>query len=118
MLFPFLINTIMKIREIITEDVDMSWWQDKDAEFNPEALKQIRKQEKRSEMFKDNGTQVFTKPVRSPENNFSNIPPEDAAPSAGYVGNVEVRTRAKHISPEYAEKLASMPLPRPPQLPR
>ena len=69
-------------------------------------------------MFKDNGTQVFTKPVRAPENNFTNIPPEDSAPSAGYVGNVEVRTRAKHISPERAEELASMPLPRPPQLPR
>lgn len=107
----------MKIRDIITEDVDMGWWQDRDADWNPEALKQIRKQERRSAMFKDGGTPVFTKPVRSPENNFSNTPADDSAPSAGYVGNVEVRTRAKHISPDKAEELTDLPLPRPPRLP-
>lgn len=107
----------MKIREIIKEDVDMGWWQEQDADWNPEALKQIRKQERRSDMFKDGGTPVFTKPVRSPENNFSNTPANDSAPSAGYVGNVEVRTRAKHISPDHAEKLTDLPLPRPPRLP-
>lgn len=109
----------MKIREVITEDVDMGWWQDIDADYNPEALKQIRKQIDRREVLdKGDGTPVFTKPVRSSEKRFSNAPIDDAAQSAGYVGNVEVRTRAKHISPEYAETLTSMPLPRSPQLPR
>lgn len=109
----------MKIRELITEDVDMGWWQDIDADWNPEALKQVRRQEDRSDMMnKSGGTPVFTKPVRSPENNFSNVPPEDNAPSPGYVGNVEVQTRAKHISPEKALELTDINLPRSPQLPK
>lgn len=109
----------MKIREIITEDVDMGWWQERDADYNPEALKQMRKQEDRYNILNKGGnTPVFTKPLRSPENNFSNIPPEDNPPSPGYVGNVEVHTRTKHISPEKALELTDINLPRSPQLPR
>lgn len=70
----------MKIREVITEDVDMGWWQDIDADYNPEALKQIRKQIDRREVLdKGDGTPVFTKPVRSSEKRFSNAPIDDAA---------------------------------------
>ncbi len=108
----------MKIREIITEDVDMSWWQDVDAQYNPVALKQIRRQEDRAKMLKqDSGTPIFTKPVRQSEDKFSNEPAEDANPSAGYVGNLEVQVRAKHISKEEGTEKAGFNLPRSPRLP-
>ncbi len=97
----------MKIREIITEDVDMSWWQDIDAQYNPTALKQ-----------NSDGTPIFTKPVRQAEAKFSNKPSKDVAvPSAGYVGNLEVQVRAKHISKEEGTEKAGFSLPRSPQLP-
>ena len=109
----------MKIREVITEDVDMSWWKEIDARYNPEALKVINKQEDRAELLKrdDGSTPIFTKPVRSPAKKFSNTPPEDEPKSSGYVGNVEVRTRAKHISTDDARKLTNLDLPRSPRLP-
>jgi hypothetical protein len=108
----------MKIKEVITEDVDMGWWKDLDAKFNPEALKSINKQEDRAALLsKDGSTPVFTKPVRNTENVFSNKPLKDAPQSPGFVGNVEVRTRAKHISPERAEELTDVSLPRSPRLP-
>lgn len=108
----------MKIREVITEDVDMGWWKEIDAKFNPETLKFINKQEDRTALLnRDGSTPVFTKPVRNSENNFSNKPPKDQPQSSGYVGNVEVRTRAKHISPEKAEELTDVSLPRSPRLP-
>jgi len=108
----------MKIRDIITEDVDMGWWKDIDAKFNPEALKSINKQEDRAKLLSKGGaTPVFDKPVRSSAKKFSNKPPKDSPQSAGYVGNVEVRTRAKHISKDQAEELTNISLPRSPQLP-
>lgn len=109
----------MKIREIITEDVDMSWWQDIDARYNPTALKQIHRQEERAKMLKqkDGGTPIFTKPVRPSEDKFSNKPAKDAPRSAGYVGNLEVQVRAKHISKEEGTEKAGFNLPRSPRLP-
>ena len=109
----------MKIREIITEDVDMSWWQDIDAQYNPEALKQIHRQEQRAEMIKQDagGTPIFTKPVRQSEDKFTNIPADDIPPSAGYVGHLEVQVRAKHISKAEGKSKAGFTLPRSPRLP-
>jgi hypothetical protein len=108
----------MKINEVITEDVDMGWWKDIDAQYNPEALKFINKQEDRAAILnKGESTPVFSKPVRGTQDPFSTKPPKDAPQSAGFVGNVEVRTRAKHISPEQAEKITDISLPRSPRLP-
>ena len=110
----------MKIKDIIKEDVDMSWWRDMDSYYNPEVNKYTKQQELRTDLLsQDNGaTPVFTKPVRSNQDKFSNQPPKDGAMSAGYVGNVEVRTRAKHISQEIASELTGLALPRSPQLPK
>ena len=110
----------MKIKELIKEDVDMSWWRELDATYNPEANTYVHKQERRNDLLKgeSDGTPVFTKPVRSTQDKFSNKPPKDAIPSAGYVGNKEVQVRAKHISKEIAQELTGLDLPRSPQLPK
>ena len=110
----------MKIKDIIKEDVDMSWWRDQDSIYNPEANVYAGKQERRAGLLsKESGaTPVFTKPVRSSQNKFSNQPPEDALPSAGYLGLTDVRTRAKHISQEIASELTGFNHPRSPQLPK
>ena len=110
----------MKIRDIIKEDVDMSWWRERDSLHNPEANAYAEKQERRTELLsKESGaTPVFTKPVRSTQNKFSNKPPKDGMPSAGYLGLTDVRTRAKHISQEIAAELTGLDHPRSPQLPK
>lgn len=109
----------MKIRDIIKEDVDMSWWRDQDAAYNPEANDYAGKQERRTDMLVgDSGaTPVFTKPVRQSQDKFSNEPPKDSVASPGYYGNLEVRTRAKHISKEKAREITGLELPRSPNLP-
>ena len=110
----------MKIKDIIKEDVDMSWWRELDATYNPEANKYVHQQEKRTDMLTRNSdaTPVFTKPVRSAQPKFSNQPPKDGIPSPGYVANVEVQTFIKHISKEIAQELTGVDLPRSPQLPK
>jgi hypothetical protein len=110
----------MKIRDIIKEDVDMSWWREKDATFNPEANKYAGQQEKRTDMLsgESDATPVFTKPVRSTQDKFSNEPPKDGVASPGYLGLKDVQVRAKHISKEKAKEITGLDLPRSPQLPK
>lgn len=110
----------MKIKDIIKEDVDMSWWRDLDSKYNPEANKYANQQETRTDMLRrdSDATPVFTKPVRSTQDKFSNQPPKDGFPSAGFLGLTDVRTRAKHISKEVAEELTGLVHPRSPQLPK
>lgn len=100
----------MKIREVITEDVDMSWQAEIDGFYNPEALDQIEHQEKRHKFISQHmpGTPVFRKPVRQSNGKFSNIPPKDAPKSAGYRGNVDVAVRAKHISKKRGKELSDI----------
>lgn len=99
----------MKIRDIISESVDMSWWDELDGAFNPEILTYRKKQEKRHKIItKDtNSTPVFKTPVRKSQEPFSNKPKEDDPKSAGYAGNVDVRVRAGHLSKEKGNKLVS-----------
>jgi len=102
------INTItMKIRDIILEDVDMSWWREQDALYNPTALDYANKQVKRDNIInKDSkGTKVFTKPVRKSQAPFSNVPKQDDAKSPGYTGNVDVKVRAGHIDKDEGNAL-------------
>lgn len=96
----------MKITDIINEDVDMSWWAEKDAQFNPEALEYVEKQVRRSNIINQSSkdTKVFTKPVRKSQTPFSNKPSGNP-PSAGHVGLVDVRVRAGHISKDEGEDL-------------
>ena len=109
----------MKIKDIIKEDVDMSWWRDLDSRYNPEANEYVHKQERRDNMLKrDSGaTPVFTKPVRQSQDKFSNQPPKDGVASPGYLGHKEVQVRAKHISKEKAREITGLELPRTPGLP-
>jgi hypothetical protein len=109
----------MKIKDIIKEDVDMSWWRDQDALYNPEVNDYVSKQEKRTDMLQgdSDSTPVFTKPVRQSQDKFSNKPPKDGVASPGYYGNLEVRTRARHISKEKAKEITGIDLPRTPGLP-
>ncbi len=109
----------MKIKDIIKEDVDMSWWRDQDAKYNPEANEYVHKQERRDDILKgdSDATPVFTKPVRPSQDKFSNKPPKDGVASPGYYGNLEVRTRAKHISKEKAREITGLELPRTPTIP-
>ena len=97
----------MKIKDVITEDVDMSFWAEIDSHVNPEARTYAEKQEQRLDMLNKafEGTPVFTKPVRQPENNFSNTPKSDQPKSAGYAGNVDTRIRAGHITNDEGKKL-------------
>lgn len=97
----------MKIRDIISEDVDMSWWDELDGKFNPEVLDYKGKQEKRHKLItKDtDGTPVFTKPVRKAQEPFSNQPKPEANKSPGFAGNVDLRVRTGHLSKEEGEDL-------------
>lgn len=100
----------MKISEIITEEVDMSWQAEIDVDYNPEALTYTEQQIQRQDMLNkmSPGTTIFRKPVRQSEPSFSNLPPKDQAKSAGYNGNVEVAIRAKHISKEQGDDLTEI----------
>lgn len=110
----------MKIKDIIKEDVDMSWWRDQDSLYNPEANKYVHQQEKRTDLLtgESDATPVFTKPIRDAQPKFSNQPPKDTPASAGFLGLTDVRTRAKHISQEVANELTGLNHPRSPQLPK
>ena len=100
----------MKIKDIVSEEVDMSWMADIDKDFNPEALQSIEQQEKRRQMIDKMaaGTTVFRKPIRAPETSFSNVPPKDQPKSAGYVGNVHTAVRADHITPDEGVELTKI----------
>lgn len=100
----------MKIKDIISEEVDMSWMADIDADFNPEALQAVEQQEKRQQIINkvSKGTSVFRKPVRKPETSFSNIPPKDQPKSPGYVGNVHTAVRADHITDARGQELTEI----------
>ena len=105
-----MINTTMKIKDIVKEDVDMGWMANIDQDFNPEALQAVEQQEKRQEMINkmSNGTTVFTKPIRDAQTSFSNIPPKDQPKSPGYVGNVHAAIRSDHITPKRGEELTEI----------
>ena len=98
----------MKISDIIREEVDMSWWREKDESYNPESAEYAKKQEKRQNILdknSPNSTKVFTKPVRKAQEPFSNQPKEDEPKSTGYAGNVDVRVRAGHINKKTGDDL-------------
>ena len=96
----------MKITDIINEDVDMSWWAEKDKLFNPEALDYAQKQVKRDNIIgqSSDDTKVFTKPVRKAQTPFSNKP-NGKPSSAGHAGLVDLQVRAGHISKDEGEDL-------------
>ena len=100
----------MKIRDIISEEVDMSWMADIDVDFNPEALKSVQQQEKRQQMINKvtKGTSVFRKPVRKSETSFSNIPPKDQPKSPGYVGRVHTAVRADIMTDARGKELTEI----------
>ena len=99
----------MKIRDIINEDVDMSWWDELDSKFNSEVLDYKEKQNKRRKVITKNidGTPIFTKPVRKAQEPFSNQPKPENPKSPGFAGNVEVQVRAGHISKDKGDDLVS-----------
>ena len=96
----------MKMKDIITEDVDMSFWSVIDSHINPEAHAYAAKQGLRQDMLNKafKGTAVFTKPVRPSENNFSSTPVPEQPKSPGYAGNVDVQVRAGHITNDLAKE--------------
>lgn len=99
----------MKIKDIITEDVDMSFWSEIDSHTNPEAHTYAEKQGLRQSMLNKafKGTAVFTKPYRQPENNFSTTPTSEQPKSPGYAGNIDTRIRAGHMTNRLGKKLLS-----------
>ena len=100
----------MKIKDIVTEDVDMGWMAEIDAYSNPHHLEYIEKQVNRQNLInqKFTGTAVFTKPLRKNEISFSNIPPKDQPKSAGYVGNVDAQVRTDHITNARRDELIGL----------
>ena len=107
-LFSFVINTVMKIRDIISENVDMSWWRKLDSMFNPEALKYASKEEENLKKMRSeiDGTPVYTKEVNN-QTPHSTRPKRDAQKSAGYRGLVDVHVKSGHISTKRGKKLVS-----------
>lgn len=99
----------MKIKDIITENVDMSFWDTIDADYNPHHLEYIKQQERRQNLInkKFPGTAIFKKPVRKSEKSFSNIPPKDNPKSAGYIGMIDANIRAGHITNDQGKKLTN-----------
>lgn len=97
----------MKICDIISEEVDVSFWKRLDSQFNPEAFDYVEKQEKRQEIVNStlDGTKVFTKPVRKSQKPFTNNPQNDQPSSPGYKGNVNARLKSGHINRKKAKKL-------------
>ena len=85
----------------------MSFWTAIDSHINPDAYRYAKKQVLRQEVLNRafEGTAIFTKPVRKPENTFSNIPKSAHPKSAGYAGNIDVQIRAGHITPRLGEKI-------------
>lgn len=100
----------MKIKDVITEEVDMGFWVDIDVDYNPHHLEYIQRQVRRQELINKNfdGTAVFKKPIRPTEKSFSNTPPQNEPKSAGYVGNIDARVRAGHISNDQGKDLAEV----------
>lgn len=97
----------MKMKDIITEEVDMSFWTEIDAHVNPDALRYANKQVLRQKMLHKafDGTVVFTKPVRQSENNFSNVPKPSHPKSAGYAGNIDAQVRTGHITDRLGKEI-------------
>lgn len=96
----------MKIKDVITEDVDMSFWSEIDSHVNPEANTYAEKQGLRQSMLDKafKGTAIFTKPFRRAENNFSTTPTSEQPKSPGYAGNIDVQIRAGHITNELGKE--------------
>lgn len=95
----------MKIREVITEEVDMGFWRELDSKFNPDALTYINHEEKRSKTMRElEGTPVYTKPAHK-ETPFTSKPRKDDVKSPGYRGLVDVHVKSGHISRKRAKKL-------------
>ena len=97
----------MKMKDIITEEVDMSFWTEIDSHINPDALRYASKQVLRQDMLNKafDGTAIFTKPVRQTENTFSNVPKSAHPKSPGYAGNIDVQVRAGHITDRRGEEI-------------
>ena len=96
----------MKIRDIISENVDMGWWRKLDSMFNPEALKYASQEETNlSKVRKEvSGTPVYTKDTNK-QTPHSTRPKSDAVKSPGYRGLVNIHVKSGHISTERGKKL-------------
>ncbi len=66
----------MKIKDIVTEEVDMGFMVDIDADYNPHHLEYIQKQIHRQDLINKNfkGTAIFKKPVRQAQKSFDKDP--------------------------------------------
>jgi len=97
----------MKIKDIVNEEVDMGFLADIDADYNPQHLKYIQKQERRQDLLNKNftGTTIFKKPIRQEQKPFTTTPPKDEPQSAGYVGLVDASIRAGHITNDEGKRL-------------
>jgi len=103
-----MINTIMKINELATSDIDLAYWKEPDRFLNPEAYEYVGKQERRQSIIdkkSPSSTNIVTKPVRKAQASFTNKGNTDEPKSAGFAGNVDVQVRAGHISRKAGKKL-------------
>jgi hypothetical protein len=95
---PFLINSVMKIREVLNEgvtDIVARFYKeaskDCDRYYNPEDVKYKEQNAEYydkyfKEWFNEDVVQVFTKPVTRPQPEYTNKPKEDNLQSPGYRG--------------------------------
>lgn len=98
----------MKIRDIICENVDMSWWRKIDSMFNPEALKYASKEESNLKKLQAevSGTPIYTKEVNQ-QTPHSTKPKRAEVKSPGYRGLVNTHVKSGHISTKRGKKLVS-----------
>jgi len=105
----------MKMRDIITESVDMSFWRELDAKFNPDALKYINKEEERQKKMQEvPGTPIYTDATKE-KPSFNTKPSKDDIKSSGYRGLVDTHVKSGHISRKKGRKLAGARSPIDPQ---
>lgn len=90
----------MKIKDIVTEEVDMGFMIDIDRDYNPHHLEYIQKQIHRQDLINKNfkGTAIFKKPIRQPQKPFTTAPSKERPISPGYIGLVDTNIRAGHIT--------------------
>lgn len=100
----------MKIKDIVTEEVDMGFMTDIDLDYNPHHLEYMQKQVHRQDLINKNfkGTAIFKKPVRQAQKPFTTTPPKDVPKSAGYVGLVDAKIRSGHITNDEGKGLTEI----------
>lgn len=98
----------MNIRDIILEEVDMSWLRKLDQMLNPEAAQLASKEETlcKKRCTETDGTPVQTKSSEKQQPHTTR-PRKGETRSPGYRGLVNVHLKSGHISKDYAKKLVS-----------